>query len=348
MIIQRYSPKPMWLWRQWYGTVLYDTSTGMVINMLWAAAFCVLMQHLFINEESSTWAPFVKHELGKMAIMWPTLQGLTNFMITFFTSQAFTYWRASLSTGRSIQGRFSDISMILATHAARDYDKKDGTYSSYTIEAQVFLQLLAHKLRLVHVMAWASTAKQFRVLLTQRGLDRMVDRGFLLEQERDRLLSLHLTPSSLWIGMLESALMDCQEAIRDPKIINKAYTANNSNTLELTLLETFLTLRGLLGSIPNMVSDRMPLAYVHFTQLLVDMFLIGAPIARYNELGWWTIVGVGLLTLFYRGFLDLAKVFLDPLDNEDFCEGCVYLDLGVFIREANVGSTKFMNGAAQP
>jgi hypothetical protein len=60
------------------------------------------------------------------------------------------------------------------------------------------------------------------------------------------------------------------------------------------------------------------------------------------------MVNAGVLTLFYRGFLDLAKFFLDPLDNEDFCEGCVYLDLGVLIRESNAGSTRFMDGAAQP
>lgn len=361
MIIQRYAPQATWLWRQWYGTVLHATFASMVINMVYAAIFCLVMGKVLGDpgQAAAVSTTFLKQELAKIGTMWQTLLGLTNFLVTFFASQAFTFWRSFMSTGRSVQGRISDISMLLATHAARDggavdnSNKKMGGGSStlsssfspsYTLDAQVFLQLLAHKLRLVHILAWAGAAKRFRILLTRKGMDRMVERGLLLDQERDQLLSLHVSPTNLWIHMLESAMMDCQEAIRDPKIVNRAYVS--SSVLERSLVENFLTLRGLLSSLPNMVSDRMPLAYVHFTQLLVDIFLVVSPIARYEALGWWIVVGMGLLTLFYRGFLNLAKVFLDPLDNEDFCEGCVYLDVGVLIRESNIGSTKFMNAAA--
>jgi hypothetical protein len=63
-------------------------------------------------------------------------------------------------------------------------------------------------------------------------------------------------------------------------------------------------------------------------------------------LGIFSVVSIGILTVFYHGLLDLAKVFLDPLDNEDYCEGCVYLDLAVLIRESNAGSTRWMKGAS--
>ncbi len=61
-------------------------------------------------------------------------------------------------------------------------------------------------------------------------------------------------------------------------------------------------------------------------------------------MGVFSVALVGILTLFYQGLLDLAKVFLDPLDSEDYCEGAVYLNLAVFIREANAASTRWILG----
>ena len=61
-------------------------------------------------------------------------------------------------------------------------------------------------------------------------------------------------------------------------------------------------------------------------------------------MGVFSVVLVGILTLFYRGLLDLAEVFLDPLDHEDYCEGAVYLNLAVCIREANAASTRWILG----
>jgi hypothetical protein len=67
---------------------------------------------------------------------------------------------------------------------------------------------------------------------------------------------------------------------------------------------------------------------------------------RYPELGIFCVLMIGILTFFYHGLLILAMVFLDPLDNEDYCEGCVYLDLAVLIRESTSASKKWINGAA--
>ena len=69
-------------------------------------------------------------------------------------------------------------------------------------------------------------------------------------------------------------------------------------------------------------------------------------IARYADLGVFSILSVGILTVFYSGLLDLAKVFLDPLDNEDFRDGCVYMDLAVLVRESNAASYRWMNAGA--
>lgn len=64
-------------------------------------------------------------------------------------------------------------------------------------------------------------------------------------------------------------------------------------------------------------------------------------------MGFYSVISVGILTLFYRGLLDLAKEFLDPLDREDYCDGAVYLNLAVFIREANAASTRWFRAAAK-
>jgi hypothetical protein len=42
----------------------------------------------------------------------------------------------------------------------------------------------------------------------------------------------------------------------------------------------------------------------------------------------------------------VAKVFLDPLDNEDFTKNSIDMDLGVLIRESNAGSTRWKNCGA--
>lgn len=55
----------------------------------------------------------------------------------------------------------------------------------------------------------------------------------------------------------------------------------------------------------------MPLAYAHFVQILVDFILFTAPLAQYGELGLFSVLSIGILTIFYSGMLDLAKVFLD-------------------------------------
>jgi len=88
----------------------------------------------------------------------------------------------------------------------------------------------------------------------------------------------------------------------------------------------------------------MPLAYAHFVQILVDTFLVTAPVALYAEMGVWSVFSVGVITLFYSGLLSLAKIFLDPLGNDNFFNDSVNCDIGVFIRESNAGSTRWKDG----
>ena len=75
----------------------------------------------------------------------------------------------------------------------------------------------------------------------------------------------------------------------------------------------------------------------------MDSFLLIAPFALYPVLGMWSIATVGLLTLFYAGLLDLAKILLDPLDNDsdESYDSPVNVDIGVLIRESNNTSWRY-------
>jgi len=90
-----------------------------------------------------------------------------------------------------------------------------------------------------------------------------------------------------------------------------------------------------------MIEGRTPLAYVQFVQILVDTFVLVSPLALYADLGEYSVIAVGLVAFFYCGLNNLAKIFLDPLNNEDFCENSIYFDLAVIIREANGDSTRW-------
>ena len=107
----------------------------------------------------------------------------------------------------------------------------------------------------------------------------------------------------------------------------------------------FKDLRATLASIGDDLDGRMPLAYAHLVQLLVDSLLFISPFALYSGLGMWSIPAVCLLTLFYAGLLDLSKILLDPLDNDEYYDAPVNVDIGVLIRETNAGSSRWKYAA---
>ena len=53
------------------------------------------------------------------------------------------------------------------------------------------------------------------------------------------------------------------------------------------------------------------------------------------------MIAVGTLTIFYTGLNNLAKIFLDPLNNERFSSDSIFMDLGVFLRETNGDSVQW-------
>ena len=335
-IIRPYKPNRLWLWRRFTGTILQHVAAPTLLNMLWSTCVILFVRH---RTMAGPWGgpPDPTHPLiAKLSMVhkiWSYQQGLTAFILTFFLNQAFSFWREIYDLGRRIQGRLNDFNVILATTAAR---KKDG---SYTDKAESLLDDVGQISRLFHALLWAANARRFRVLCTPRGLERMASRGLMTSRQLDVLQNLDLPEDQKHNACLEWMMIRTDRGIQDGTLISDAAHRQ-------MLLGQIATLRCTYAMIADKLDGRMPLAYTHFVQVLVDVFVWTAPLALYSELGAWSVICVGILTVFYSGLLDLAKIFLDPLDNEDFCRNSIYMDIGVLIRESNAGSTRWVNGAA--
>ena len=107
-------------------------------------------------------------------------------------------------------------------------------------------------------------------------------------------------------------------------------------------LEEGCKLRATCASITDDAAARMPLAYVHLVQILVDALVALSPFSLYSRLGILTIPLCGILTLFYRGFLVLSKSFLDPFGNEDSLSE--NFNVMCLVAETNAGSVRWFTG----
>ena len=334
-IIRQYDPNTLWLWKQWKGTVVSHAWKGTLLNMALSLALCTYVRCCITSPP--TWAvtstPDVSSHpfLGKLNLfskVWKYVMSLTTFILTFFLSQAYGLWREMYSSARRIQGRLHDVGMLCAACAKRN--KKDGSYEE---DSNRVLDEIASMQRLMGAFCWAKFSKPFQVLVTPRGLSRMMSRGLLTRTQFQALSKLDpgVGIHNALVGWLTTR---CVRAFHKGELLK-------SEATEQVLYSKLCELRGTAAGISDILDGRMPLAYVHFVQVLVDTFLLAAPFALYVECGIWSILAVGLLTLFYSGLLDLAKILLDPLDNDEFYKDSVNMDIGVLIREMNNGSTRF-------
>ena len=121
-------------------------------------------------------------------------------------------------------------------------------------------------------------------------------------------------------------------------------TTTNSG-LEENLLRQLTMLRAEYFSIGDYSAGRMPLAYVQLVQILVDSLVFLAPLSLYSEIGTLSIPLTGLLTLFFKGLLELSKSFLDPFGNEGFPGQNIRVD--VLVSELNFGAASRWIKAAE-
>eukprot|EP00580_Thalassiosira_gravida_P018052 CAMPEP_0201675952 /NCGR_PEP_ID=MMETSP0494-20130426/40732_1 /ASSEMBLY_ACC=CAM_ASM_000839 /TAXON_ID=420259 /ORGANISM="Thalassiosira gravida, Strain GMp14c1" /LENGTH=480 /DNA_ID=CAMNT_0048158549 /DNA_START=42 /DNA_END=1484 /DNA_ORIENTATION=- len=335
-IIQQFRPNRSWLWRQWRGTVLQHSYKISLLNMVITAAISLAIRRRVDCNWGLCMAPDPSHVvINRMATFgkgWHYTMGLTTFILTFFLSQSYGMWRELYNAGRKIQGRLNDVGMLLATSADRDEEGR------YTPAAEKVQDDVARASRLFHTFCWASFAKSFGVLLTPRGMSRMLSRGLMTQSEFITLQGADAKSAG--------AKHVCMEWMmhRALKGMKKGGGIEDDEAVKHVVLEELCALRGTYAGIGDILEGRMPLAYAHFVQILVDTFLVTAPVALYAEMGVWSVFSVGVITLFYSGLLSLAKIFLDPLGNDNFFNDSVNCDIGVFIRESNAGSTRWKDG----
>lgn len=213
---------------------------------------------------------------------------------------------------RKVQGRLNDMSMLLATHAARN------SSGCVTPQAKELLDTCARYMRLFHLAFWAAQVRPSRgdegpslsVLRTGRGLAALLARNELTLEEHSLFTSESCCSETQRHSMVLQWIVTRFLAARRSGIIL------GSSGLDNVFLDKVCLLRATCASITDDAAARMPLSYVHLVQILVDTLIVLAPIALYPRLGALTIPLCGVLCIFYRGFLTLSKSFLDPFGNE--------------------------------
>ena len=374
-IIPPYQPERAWLWKQYAGTILNISLQTTVLNMVFCVAFCVWIKDLTGGGTDALWN--VSDTIDNMKIVvvpdksdpiiqrlsliheiWGYQRTLTTFVLTFFLNQAYTFWKQVYDLARSIQGRLNDFHLLLATNVARD-DK-----GCLLPESEMLLDEIGQYSRLYHILMWASVAKRFSILMTPAGLDRMESRGLMTPRQLQILQKLDIPNDQLHTAPLEWMMIRVNQAMAAGILAGDTATKGQ-------FLQSTMKVSSSYGSIQDKLAGRMPLAYAHLVQILVDTFVLAAPLALYSDLGDYSVIAVGIITLSFTGFLNLSKIFLDPLNNEGFwyvthkppvilfisptkhflyspfSSNSIFMDLGVLIRESNAGSTRWKNSGAQ-
>ena len=347
-IIMQFDPRAGWIWRRWSGTVFSETWRTCIKNMLYA----LVISFLFRFNHSK----FLENLAG-FNILWGQLLSVTTFTLTFFLNQSYGLWRKCYDLSRRLQGRLNDLCMTMAAHAKRtdsevgsainNGDSSSGSssstdtieYPTYTKEAREILELMSRYIRVFNLLTYASFTGSHRPILTPQGMRRLVERGLITEHERSILSDAQLPVTQrhnillLWIMRL---FIDAR----------KAGHVEGGPGLESEFLEKCHVIRAQYGAIGDELQGRMPFAYAHVVQVLVDVILWMYPFMAFSTgmTGFLGVLGTALLTIFYQGLFDLAKQFLDPYDNESYGRGEDPLCIDTLIAESNAGSVRWMNG----
>jgi len=340
--IAQYKPASSWLWRQWTGTVLQQTWQPAVVQMLVSLLLCFVME-VARKEGEHTWTLFEVPNMDDRWVarmkgfttMWGYLLTMATFVNSFFLSQAYGFWLATKGNVRKVQGRLNDLCMLAATHAQRDVST-----GTFTPESRELLDDISRWARLYHILFWATRVRparsdegvSFCVLRTELGIKGLLSRGALTQREYELLQSPRLNETNRHWAVLEWLVARLADA-RQCGLLGGSYG------LEARYLEEACKLRSTCASIADDAAARMPLSYVHLVQLLVDTLVVLAPFALYPKLGVLTALLSGILVIFYRGFLQLSKSFLDPFGNEDSVSE--NFSISCLIAESNAGSVRW-------
>lgn len=112
-IICEYKPEGWWLWRKWNGTVLKSTWGSVLFAMLaglvidFVARGCSWSNYKLWNGPAIDTTSRLIKRLSAVTKVWEYQLTLSTFILTFFLSQAFSYWQKVYNTTRMIQGRIN-------------------------------------------------------------------------------------------------------------------------------------------------------------------------------------------------------------------------------------------------
>ena len=335
-IIREYRPDALWLWGKWTGTVLALVAVPTLLTM------AIALSIVFIGDE------YILDALVGVKPLWEYLLTLCTFILTFFTSQAYSHWRMVYSTTRAIQGRINDICMLLTISVERENDE-------YSERSKELLSKCTRLIRMSHTFFWAVTptasngltdSNQFAIneepcpiedaigplLLSTDGLKGLVEVGELTEAEMAALEKSHLPPSQYGYILLEWVGLHITQGLKDGTIY-----CDGTNGISDNLLRQLTSLRAEYFNIDDYAAAKMPLAYVQLVQVLVDSLVFIAPFALYSDIGNLATPLTGLLTLFFKGLLELSKSFLDPFGFEGYPDQNIRVD--VLVSELNFGAS---------
>jgi len=324
-----------WLWKQWGSTV---GKAVLPREVLFNALIALLISAFFFCP-----GPYFAWRSSKLVWLkgvnqvWLMTSSLVTFTISFFLTQAYSVWRTVYTLSRRVQGRLNDLGLLCASCAARDAS------GAYTESSAALLETVGRYARLFSALLYASASSRFAPLRTPQGLAMLVEFGELTEEERANILASAAGGHNVVITWLWAVVSN---GVRDGRLVGMS-ASGGTLALETTLERTLLELRGTYASIGDELSGRMPLAYTQLVQILVDMLVVVAPFALLPAVGPFnTVVGSAVITFFYSAVLLLAKVFLDPYDNESCTSRFgISINVATLVQETNLGSKRWGKAA---
>jgi hypothetical protein len=161
---------------------------------------------------------------------------------------------------------------------------------------------------------------------------------------REFLLSTSLAHDAV-VGWL-SVLFDSSVAAGRLGVSVARQSGTSPIAVQMSLQNKLVELRATYASIPDELSGRMPLAYVHLVQILTDLLVLATPFALAHSVGGFgAILGSAVITLFHSSIVNLAKLFLDPLNNEAEQRGgdpgIGGISVATLLQETNIGSERW-------
>jgi len=321
---------------------IIDTLTA--LNSLWEyqLSLAVFVLSFFVNHAYSSWR--------SVYFCTRAIQGRINDLCMLVT----------MAAKRS--AHYGDIDGVTGYDTNIDVDANSNvvTTSNTHRDAKKLVQDVTRMLRMSHTLFWAATPtcsdglgdvddgsfdydddnsdlplyfdrSEFGpMLLSTAGLEMLVECGQLTENEMKALVATGLPPSQYPYALLEWAGLRCIDGMEQGEL-------RGGPGMEENLLRNFSQLRAEYFSIGDFAAGRMPMAYVQFMEVLVDTLIFLAPLALYVKMGTFNIISTALLTLFFKGLLELSKSFLDPFGREGYRAHNIRVD--VLVSEMNFGAS---------